>query len=47
MPLDERNVPLPPDNDGCRGDSPVTSHSLRVGLHLSLRDIVSRTRQEG
>lgn len=31
MPLDERNVPVPPDNDGCRGDSPVTSHSLRVG----------------
>ena len=45
MPLDERNVPLPPDNartgrhhgacsarqPGCRGDSPVTSHSLRVG----------------
>ena len=76
MPLDERNVPLPPDNDGnedvltsqstnrypspryqggddsplpptrqdgktswrllretpgCRGDSPVTSHSRRVG----------------
>jgi hypothetical protein len=45
MPLDERNVPLPPDNArmgktswrllretaGCRGDSPVTSRSLRAG----------------
>ena len=31
MPLDERNVPLPPDNDGCRGDSPVTSRSRGVG----------------
>jgi hypothetical protein len=61
MLLDERTVPLPPDNDGNEdvltsqstnrypparyqgGDSPLASR----GLHLSLRDIVSRTCQEG
>ena len=40
MPLDERNVPLPPDRKTswrlpretpeCRSDSPVTSRSRRV-----------------